>query len=151
MKGLFPGWVLLQWVPLLPLLQGPMGLDWVLGPGFNLPASVLAPVLLSLPPSKRMRMYHRFLSSPSASGLQAPHHHGNETGPLPVGLRHSRSWESRSSMSRMCTVLWPCTPCVGLGMCVHMGVELCVYCCMGVNCGFVFMPVGLGSVYLVSM
>lgn len=54
-------------------------------------------------------------------------------------------------MSRMCTVLWPCTPCVGLGMCVHMGVELYVYCCMGVNCGLVFMPVGLGSVYLVSM
>lgn len=45
--------------------------------------------------------------------------------------------------------MWLCTPCVGPGPCVHGGVGLPVCCCVGVNCGgCVFMPGGLGSVYL---
>jgi len=50
---LFPGRVLRQWAPLLPLLQGPWGLEWVLGPGFALPPTVLASVPLQSLPSAR--------------------------------------------------------------------------------------------------
>lgn len=85
------------------------------------------------------------LSSPSASGLQVPHHHGNEAGLLPVGLGLSGRWESRASMSCMCVDEWPCgrAPRVGPAH-VHVGVGWSVCCCVGVNYyGFVFAPGGL--------
>lgn len=49
-------------------------------------------------------------------------------------------------------VVWPCTLCVGPGMCVHVGVESSVCGRVGVNCGgLVFMPWAWGVCVCVSM
>lgn len=134
-----------------------MGLDWVLGLGSAFPPTVLAPVpLLSLPPTRECVSLAYFPFRPSASGLlQAPHHHGNKAGPLPVGLGLSGRWESRSSMSHMCIyerscgrAHYVCTLCVRPGT---WGWN-CLCCCVGVNCGgFVFTPWAWGVCACVSM
>lgn len=101
-KGLFPGWVLIQWAPILLLLQGALGLDRVLGLASALPRQP-GPLFLSCPFPQPENAYHplTFPSAPLQVGCRWPHHHGNKAGPLPVGPGLSGRWESRSSMSRM--------------------------------------------------
>lgn len=155
MKGLLPGWVLLQGVPLLPLLPGPLGLDWVLGPGFTLPPPVRGPVLLPLPPQQENAYASPLSLWPLCkwvAGAPSPWQRSWATscGPGPQQelekqITRVTHMHGPVAMHTVCgsgrVWVWAC-------VCVHMGVASCVYCCVGENCGFVFMPVAPGSVCL---
>lgn len=115
--------------PLLPLLRGPLGWIgcWDMALPFPQPENT------------------HFFYSPSAGGLQVPHDHAMKLGHFlwAWGLARVGKAGHLCHTCEFMSVMWPCTPSVGqAGMCAWGWPH------ESESCGFVFMPGGLGAVYL---